>query len=475
MSTVVDELITLLTFDADTKKAEKYVTVLNGAAKASGYLLKRFGALTAAVSGFAKLTAVSAVENYNFTKSLGRSVEEFERLSYVAKVFGSDSEAVKEWLKQWNFAIKSQGGSALDFFLQQKQSFNNIEDAAIRASVAMKSGWTESMLQMLDMPDDQIVKYFNKVEIASESSYKGLLEFNKEWNSIWYDIVNATRAAVIEVSPELTAMAKQFALWVKEMRPTIIKSIKTGILLIASSFKTIVPVLIDLTHKMGPVLKSFIDFVSDKDRVEDAAKSIRDIFAGLVVIEVASWISNIVLVIPKLITALNLLKVTLGTLSPIILAITVAIEAFKFGKWIAEVTRLDEYLGEMIGKWKWFQDFINWWDGRTDKVKGIGGYPTKEQWTNGNEKTVEQQVEYYGQGKLFEENRKNAQEMVNKLQLWANQPTPNSAKPLNVVGSVPFASVTNNITNNITMPYSNPNLVGDAVGKKTLNSLLSNQ
>lgn len=371
MVQIVDELITLLTFDADTTKVEKWKKGMEAATKVSGTLLQSLAGVTASVAGYVKLVAMSTGENYAYARSLGVNLRQYEQLGRVAKVFGGDVSDVQSYIEKWSPLIASNGGDIMNEFSNQFRTLVGIQSQFERRQQAQAYGWSDAMLQAT-YHAETAQRVLDSASRVQESEYRLMYETNLQFNELWQQLIWTLQDGVLQAGPRLKNIVTDVTTWVKEMSPAAARNITDFISGFADGLRETWPAIRNMISLTGKLSGNLLNLFKSQDSVKRWANIFKIAFGLTAVLGLVAFIGKVIVgakEIGILFKTLNGLAVWLGhgALVTSLSVLGTALAGLYLGNLIGEVTGLHTALGEVLLQIEALKKFLDWLDGRHKK------------------------------------------------------------------------------------------------------------
>lgn len=248
---IIDELITLLKFDAkNLEKAEAYKELIENIGKVAKTTAAVITGAVGSVGYFAKRVAESTAENYEWAKSAGVSSQTYQKFDHVAKVFGKDLEDVKEDLSMWTRAAEASGKSIEEIFLQEAKSVEGLSEAQSHALLSQK-GYSETAIKMIQSGQNELANLLSQANVLPEQNLKASVEFSRTWRNVISQIGASLSAGVASALPAIRGLLQTVTNFVMKNKDLISTNV-------GAFFRSVAIAVKILFYALSPVIYSIV-------------------------------------------------------------------------------------------------------------------------------------------------------------------------------------------------------------------------
>lgn len=200
---IIDELITLLKFDAkNLEKAEAYKKLVENIGTVAKTTAAVITGAVASVGYFAKSVAESTAENYEWAKSAGVSYDTYQKFDHVAKVLGKSLDDVKEDMNMWTRAAAASGQTIEEIFLKEAKAVEGLSAEQSKALLSQK-GYSETAIKMIQAGEGELARLLSQANVLPEQNLKASVEFSRTWRNVISQIGGALSAGVASALPSV--------------------------------------------------------------------------------------------------------------------------------------------------------------------------------------------------------------------------------------------------------------------------------
>lgn len=227
---VIDELITILSFDSkssDKQKAEQYQEAIGKIQSAAATAAKWVAGLGASILALGRATAGSISENYQWAQSMGMDYEGLQRMNSVAEQFGGNIEDLKNGLSEW----AAVSGGNLEIVLDQ---WDNIYDSVQGLPPALQ----KQAMAAANIPEPYIRAYqtigkariremMNSAQVVSEEEARTSQEFMMTWRRAIMMFQQTITKAIAMALPAIMELVREISTFIDQNKEVISSTITT--------------------------------------------------------------------------------------------------------------------------------------------------------------------------------------------------------------------------------------------------------
>ncbi len=342
---VVDELITFLGFEADSKeldKAKDSMKSLKSGIQTGGLAIAGF------VTGFAYMTkeVMGGIDtNARFAKTIGISYEKFQEWDYAVKQAGG---SMSEF--QGDMSRLAQSGKPISETMgvlsKELEGMTEVQGA----NYVKALGYSDSLFQVLKQGPEGVKKAMAEARasgaVVDESAVKEARKFQSTLDSVTSSIEGTFKSAIVGIAPVLTELLTDIKEWIgsnQELIKTNVKDFVMGTIEGIKMFAAGVKAVIDVVKKVTKYLEPFI---GETDKVGTIAVIVAGLLTTVVVAAVISVISSLVA-----------LYTAMAPLLPVFALLAIAAAGFWLASegnpWLSDLLGITDQLKEIYG---WFLD-----------------------------------------------------------------------------------------------------------------------
>lgn len=281
---IVDELVTILGFKADTKEADKMEKSLTEVKDTMISVTKALAALTVGTAFFIQ-KSLGAIDSSNrFAKSIGMTYEKLQELEFAAVSVGGNVDELRGDLEslattmsspipgEFNDTLalmrietrKASGelktsGEILTDLSKKFEGMGSVE----AFQWGKKLGLSTTTIELLKQGEEGLKKLKDEAHamgaIVPSENLEQAREAEKSIEQLKFATVAFMKSIAAGLAPEIAAMMKSTKEWVAQNKDVIKLNLKSIIMGVASGFKTFASVLRILLTPFNFLIKYFKD------------------------------------------------------------------------------------------------------------------------------------------------------------------------------------------------------------------------
>lgn len=212
MSQVIDELVTILTFedkDASREALEEYKEAVKAVGDAAWSASKWIFGLGASIAATAKLVGDSVGEMYEWSKANGVSTDSLQRLGYMAEQFGGSIDDVKSDLASLAMQAKARGMDVEDVLVELSESVQGLDAAQQKAALSGMVS-SEALIRAMQAGPAEMRKLAKEAYVVSADQAKSAYEFVRAWRGIVSTLKGIFQQAASVMIPIVTGIVETF-------------------------------------------------------------------------------------------------------------------------------------------------------------------------------------------------------------------------------------------------------------------------
>ena len=218
---IVDELVSIVKFDIDTKP-------LNQINKSINTIKSSMGSLGGFVSNSLRLTmglfdnvTKNASANYEWAKSVGVSTDSMQRFQNAISSVGGNLDAIKGDLERWARTAQTTGKSIEDIFLEESAAIEGY-DASISRGLLQKRQYSEETIRLLQKGSQNLQDLFSNASITPEDQLKEAYEYSLQYREAIIQLRKTFEQAVTAALPKIIELINRFNEFFRENREEIL-------------------------------------------------------------------------------------------------------------------------------------------------------------------------------------------------------------------------------------------------------------
>lgn len=272
---IIDELVVLLGFEADTDKATMFKETMKQINDVAKTMAAGMTGVVAGISYFAITTAKSVQENAEFAKSMDISYEAMQRYQYAIGATGGNAESARNDLHLLAFAAKRDGitiQEAAANISAQFEGMNDLEASTIGANLQ----FSEDTIRLLRKGKEGVRSLFaeadNQGAIIPENAPERAIEFNSALHSLSATIAGIKSTAIISILKPITKVLEAMKHWVAANKELINSGVRAFIQGTIIAFQNVYEVVSDIAKVVLAVARSLGLMSEGMDKVALVAK-----------------------------------------------------------------------------------------------------------------------------------------------------------------------------------------------------------
>jgi len=256
----VDEFITFLGFEVDTKPAEAVQRIMEQIGNTGKKLALGLTGAAAGIGYFADATARSLAVQKDFTDSIGASFADLQDYQHALIKMGGSADEASGDLEKLQMMAKMKGVSVKDVVLDLAEKVKG--QGALGTKFLMeKFGMSESGIRLLRVGADKAGEAMDKLEKTSgrvtDSAAENSQEYVRAWNSLSNVIRINFNNAIGEVLPEVTNLIGQLKDWIASNKEIIKSTLQNFIKGFTEGFRAAISVLKGVVSAISPLINIF--------------------------------------------------------------------------------------------------------------------------------------------------------------------------------------------------------------------------
>lgn len=210
MATVIDELVTLLTFDADASASSDIREYRDAISELGQQAAEASGKIASFATSLVKHLHTAAGDYssmYEWARANGVAADSFQRLGYVAEQFGGDMDSMKQDMAAFALQAQAQGITLEQLFMDLSASVQGLDEAQQHAALSGIVS-SEELIRAMQAGPEEMRRMLSEASVMAESDMRASLEYTREWRRIVSQVNAVLRQAMSSVMPVLSkAMA----------------------------------------------------------------------------------------------------------------------------------------------------------------------------------------------------------------------------------------------------------------------------
>ena len=257
---IVDEFVTLLSFDADVSDGKTFDNLVN---KLESHVTALSVSVTAAVTAveyFAEAAANHLAENVRWANSIGASTDSIQKLGHAAHLVGGNVDDLRGDIEKMAPIAARTGESLEDLFGEQADRVEGMDAAASHTVLAM-AGYSETMIKIIQQGRAHMKEAKAGTVIVPPDQLKAALEFSKVWKRMSAMIDEVAYAAVASALPAFHDMIVSLQEFIEDNKELIASGVGGFFKAVGFSVKLLFEPLSLLLKILGPFIR-FLDKIT---------------------------------------------------------------------------------------------------------------------------------------------------------------------------------------------------------------------
>lgn len=339
---IIDELVVLLGFEADTDKATMFKETMKQINDVAKTMAAGMTGVVAGISYFAITTAKSVQENAEFAKSMDISYEAMQRYQYAIEATGGNAESARNDIDLLAMVAKRSGVTieqAAADISSQFEGMGDMEASKIGAGL----GFSEDTIRLLRKGKEGVKGLFAEANkqgaIIPENAPEKAISFNAALHSLTATIAGIKSTAIVSILEPITKVMQAIKKWVGANKELISSSVKAFIEGVIIAFKNVYSVASDIAGAVMSVVEALGFMGSGLDKVGIVAKIVEGALVVLAALMATSFLAGVLgMVVPlyTLISAIVTATTVTGAFNAVLalnpfVAVAIAIVALAVG------------------------------------------------------------------------------------------------------------------------------------------------
>lgn len=257
---IVDEFITLLSFDADLSEGKAYQGLLSQIEQHAGEISVGITAAAGAVQYFAQETAESLAHNVRWADSIGASTDSIQRFGHAAFLVGGNVDDLRADIEKMAPRAAMTGQSLEDLFGQVADTAGAM-DKQMSYSFLSSLGYSNTMIRVLQQGREGMKKAMDQTIVVSPENLHAALELSNIWKRLGTMIREVAESGIAEALPEFHELVESTKDFIEENKELIKSGVAAFFMSIAKGIRAAFVPLADIVRIMAPFL-SFLNKIT---------------------------------------------------------------------------------------------------------------------------------------------------------------------------------------------------------------------